>query len=248
MAARDTTLIRLQGRLADSLGVSLRAALDHAVYLPARATADSVARSLERGVDRATVELGRRIEGDLNRAAGRFVASNFDQLELRTGGLARTAGHELTGAIDRELSMILADAGDSLARRTVVGLANGLRTVLEPVLHEVMQSVTDSLRNRIRQVDTVVAGSRTVGGLRYGAWGVAGLAVVVAALVFWHWRRQRRALDALIDAVNARADPALHQAIRSCGGNAGLGDWLTTQVAARQRTRPIDDPGAGSVG
>ena len=110
-------------------------------------------------------------------------------------GSASTA-RTLTDEVNRALPSAFATAGDTLGQRLVAWLALGLRDVPDPVLHQIMQEVTDSLRSRIRHVDTTVAQAKTVGGLRYGLLG-GGLVIVLAAgvVAFAYWRRQGRAVS-----------------------------------------------------
>lgn len=98
-----------------------------------------------------------------------------------------------------------------------------------------MLEVRDSLRVRIGDVDRAVTESGTVSGMRY-AIVAAGATIVLAALLLAivHWRRQRRALHALIDAVETAGDEGIRQAVRTCAEEAGVHGWLTDRVAARR--------------
>lgn len=235
LVGRDTTLISLEQQLADSAGTFLGRAMARAVFEPARAVADTIGQLALARADSAAVRLAQRVETDLDESLQRLLTDNFDLLDRRGSGLAGATARQFLDVIGRELSEVLGQAGDSLAQRTVRGLALGLRSELEPVLHEVMQAVTDSLRNRIRQVDSTVARSQTVGGVKYTLLG--GIAIVLLGLGVigvGHWRRQRRALHAMIDAVNARGDPQLDEAVRSCAREAGVHTWLGDRIETRK--------------
>lgn len=226
LTARDTALFALERDLADSANAYLSRAFVTAVLDPARATSDSIAR-----------RLAQQVETDLSRSFQRLLAENFDVIDRRGAGVARATARTLTDELDPALPSLLARVGDTLAQRVVNGLALGLRDVVQPVLHEVMQEVTDSLRSRIREVDTTVVESRTVGRLRYGLIGALSVVLLVLAIVAYaHWRRQHRALDALIDAIQARPDPALHEAVRSCARDAGVAGWLGERLERRRES------------
>jgi len=233
IAARDTVVVDLERRLADSAAVFLDRAFRRAVLEPARAQWDSMAAGVGDAGDSAAVRVARRVRTDLNRSVQQLLHENLDVLDARGPRLARSTVLALTAELNRALPGALAAAGDTLGQRLVAGLALGIRDVLDPTLHRVMQEVTDSLRSRLRQVDTTVASSRTVGGLRYGLIGGSLVLIVAAGVVaFGHWRRQGRALDALVEAVNARSDPTLHETIQSCAHRAGVHDWLSDRLAA----------------
>lgn len=224
VTARDTALFALERGLADTAGAYLNQAFATAVLNPARATSDSIAR-----------RLAQQVETDLSRSFRRLLAENFDVIDRRGAGVARTTARTLTDELDPALPRLLARVGDTLAQRVVNGLALGLRDVVQPMLHEVMQEVTDSVRSRIREVDTTVVQTRTAGGLRYGLLvAIGGVLLIVAIIAYAYWRRQHRALNALIDAIHTRPDPALHEAIRSCARDAGVAAWLSERVERRQ--------------
>lgn len=221
------TLTRSAGRSLGTGAVEAVTSRDTALFALERGLADSAGAYLNQAFATAVP--------DLSRSFRRLLAENFDVLDRRGAGVARTTARTLTDELDPALPRLLARVGDTLAQRVVTGLALGLRDVVQPVLHQVMQEVTDSVRSRIREVDTTVIQSRTVGGLRYGLLGGIGVLLLVLFVVAYaHWRRQHRALDALIDAIHARPDAALHEAVRSCAREAGVSGWLSERVERRQ--------------
>jgi len=228
--------VAMEQRLSDSAGVFLSRAFETAVLDPARVRLDSFTVTVRRTTDSMATLVAQRVSTDLNESMQQLLGNNFDLLEVRAPLLARTTARALSSELNRLLPEAFGTAGDTLGQRLVAGLAVGLREVLDPALHKIMLEMTDSLRSRIRQVDTTVAQSRTLGGLRYGLIG-GGLVFVLAVgvLAFGHWRRQARALNALIDAIESRGDPALHERVRSCADQAGVHGWLSDRVTARRK-------------
>lgn len=235
LVGRDTTLIRVERQLADSAGTFLGRAMARAVFEPARAAADTIGELASARADGVAVRLAQRIETDLDQSLQRLLTNNLDLLDRRGGGLAGATARQFVDVIGSGLGEVLGQAGDSLARRTVRGLALGLRSELEPVLHDVMQAVTDSLRNRILQVDSTVVRSQTVSGAKYTVLGGTAVALLgLSVIALGNWRRQRRALHAMIDAVNARGDPQLDETVRSCARDAGVHTWLGDRIRTRK--------------
>ncbi len=238
VTTQDSALIALQRRLFDSASVFLNDAFETAVLDPARVQFDSVSVVMRGTADSITAILTERVSSDLNESVQQLLGENLDLLEVRAPLLARNTAEALTDELSKRLPSVLATIGDTLGQQLVAGITVGLREVLEPALHKIMVEVTDSLRLRIRQVDDTVAESDTLVGLRSALIG-GGLVLTfgIAFLVYGYSRRQRRALNALIDAIESRGDPDLHESVRSCADEAGVHDWLSDRVTARRKTK-----------
>ncbi len=235
LGREDSALFALERRLMDSAGVFLRREFAGAVVKPALRTWDGMRRGVRDEADTVAARLAARLRNDLNGSLQELLRDNLNALERRGTHLARAMADTLTDALGRGLTTRLAAAGDTLTLRVAMAVALGLEEVLRPALHAVMLDVRDSLRVRISDVDRAVAESRTVSGVRYalvGAGAAIVLAVVLVAVI--HWRRQRRALHALIDAVETAGDDGVRHAVRTCAEQVGVHGWLTDRVAARR--------------
>lgn len=234
IALDDTSLVQIERRLADSAGVFLGRALDEAVFVPMRATWDTMASTARTAADSAASSAARRVGEDFNLAVARLLNENLDLLESRSPGLARRTATAMTEELRRGLIGALSTAADTFAVRLVTGITIKLEETFEPALHAVMQSVTDSLRRRIEAVDTTVAESRTARGLRSSATVIGAVVLLALLLGLWvHARRQRRALRAMMDAVAARQDPALDDRVQECAREAGVQGWLNARMTDR---------------
>jgi len=238
LRAEDTTLIALDRRLADSTGAFLSREFAGAVLDPAQATWKNMRLAARREADGISADLEIRVRTGLDDALRQLLADNFDVLDARMSILATGVSQAFAEALGRDLSASLAPAGDTLVRRLIQSAAVGMERDLRPALHALMLEARDSLRVRIRDVDRAVAGSKTVSEVRYALFGAAGAALATGLLLaFGHWRRQGRALHALIDAVEKAGDDGTKRAVRTCAQEAGVHGWLSERVAARTAGR-----------
>jgi hypothetical protein len=240
---QDSALIAMEKRLLDTASERLNQTFETVVLEPARIQLDSLTVAIRASADSMALLFSRRIRTELNESVQLLLEENLDVLENRAPLLARATARELSLELNRTLPGAFAAVGDTLGKQLVAGLAIGLRDALEPALHKIMLEVTDSLRIRIRQVDTTFAESKTLGGLRYTIIGGSLVFLLgIGALAFGYWRRQGRALNALIDATLARGDPELHESITDCAKQAGVHNWLTDRVTSRRsgRSAPKD--------
>ncbi len=238
---QDSTLLALEKRLLDTASAHLDKTFQSIVMEPVREQIDSLTTAITGVSDSISLRFAKRIRTELNESVRQLLTENLDLLEGRAPGLARNTARELSLELSRTLPGAFAAVGDTLGKRLVEGLVVGLRDALEPALHQIMVEVTDSLRIRIRQVDTTFAQSKTFVGLKYAIYGGSLVLVIsVGALAFGYWRRQSRALNAIIDATQAQGDPQLHESISACAKEAGVHDWLSGRVTARKGDR--DNP------
>lgn len=236
VVSQESTLVALQGRLADSAGVYLGREFREAVITPARATWDTMARQVGSAADSSAVRLAAGIRGPVDEAVEQLLERSFDVIEARTDRLARMLPSAATPGLERSLATSFGVVGDTLAHHLSAGLAEGLEEQLRPALHALMRDLSDSLRVRVGELDRTVAESSTVGGVRSFLVGSAAALVLAALLaMLLSWRRHRRALDAMLDAVRLADDPKLHDAVRGCAGEAGIEGWLAGRAAARRR-------------
>ena len=233
--SEDSLLFALERRLTDTAGVLLRREFAGAVLTPARQTWDGMRGDFRDDADTVTAHVAAHLRDELNESLQELLRDNLGVLERRGTHLAGAMADTLTDALGRGLTTRLAAAGDTLTLRVARAVALSLDEVLRPALHAVMLDVRDSLRVRIGDVDRAVAESGTVSGLRYTLVG-AGTAIVLAVLLvaLVHWRRQRRALQALIEAVATAGDDGVRQAVRTSAEKAGVHGWLTDRLAARR--------------
>ncbi len=244
VAKKDSTLLELERRLMDSASAHLDRTFQLIVMEPVRNQMDSLTIAIGGVSDSIALRFARSVRTELNESVHQLLTENLDLLEGRATLLARNTARELALELSRTLPGAFAVVGDTLGKRLVEGLAIGLRDALEPALHKIMVEVTDSLRIRIRQVDTTFAQSKTFVGLQYAIYGGSLVFVLgIGAMAFGYWRRQSRALNAIIDATQARGDPELHESINACAKEAGVHDWLSGKVTARHRGRnnPTDN-------
>lgn len=247
VTARESTLVALEQRLADSAGVFLRREFREAVIEPARATWDTMGRQVRTEAESASVRLAAGIRGSLTAATTELLERSFDVIESRADRVAARVPEAASPALERGLARSFGAVGDTLAHHLAVGLATGLEEQLQPALHALMRDLSDSLRARVGELDRTVVESSTVSGARSFLIGSA-VALVLVALVLasLSWMRHRRALHAMIDAVQLSDDAKLHDSIRGCAGEAGVGTWLRSRIAARQRERNDGWAGSGS--
>lgn len=238
----DSTLFALERRLTDSIGVFLEQEFTGSVLNPARRTWEEMRAGVRDEADTVAARLAVQLRGDLNGSLQELLRDNLDVVERRGTRLAGAMADTLTDALGRGMTTRLAAAADTLTLRLATAVALSLEEVLSPALHDIMLDVRDSLRVRIGDVDRAVAESRTVSGVRSAFIG-AGAAIVLALtlLAGAHMRRQRRALHALIDAVETAGDEGVRHAVRTCAEQVGVHGWLTDRVAAR-RGPPAESP------
>ncbi|GMR12369.1 MAG: hypothetical protein BMS9Abin29_0558 [Gemmatimonadota bacterium] len=231
----DSTLFALERRLTDSVGVFLQREFAGSVLNPARRTWDEMRAGVRDEADTVAAHLAVQLQSDLNHSLQKLLRDNLTVVELRGTRLARAMADTLTDALGRGMTTRLAASADTLTLRLATAVALSLEEVLPPALHSIMLDVRDSLRVRISDVDRAVADSRTVSGVRSALVG-AGAAIVLALMLFAivHMRRQRRALHALIDAVETAGDEGVRHAVRTCAEQVGVHGWLTDRVAARR--------------
>ncbi len=236
LVAQESTLISMEGRLADSVGVYLGREFREAVLSPARATWDSMTRQVRAEADSSSVRLAQGVRGSLSEAVEQLLERSFDVIDSRASRLSRTLPAVATPALERSLASSFGLVGDTLAHHLSVGLAAGLQEQLQPALHALMRDLTDSLRARITDLDRTVSESSTVSQVRSFAVGsAAALAIATIFALLLSWRRHRRALDAMLDAVQLSDDERVHEAVRGCARQAGVGGWLAARAAARKR-------------
>ncbi len=238
IVSEESTLVALQRRMADSAGAFLRSEFVSAVVDPARATWEDMRRGVRAETDSVAKHLAIQLRNDLNRSFQELIRTNLDILDTRGPRLARAVADTLTEALGRSLTAQLIAVSDTVTFRFATAVAVGLENVLRPALHGLMIDLRDSLQVRIGDVDRAVAESRTVAGVRYALLGTGialGLAMLLAAGGYW-WR-QRRALHAMIDAVEIIGDQGTRDAVHSCAKDAGVHGWLSDRVAARRRTK-----------
>lgn len=236
LVERENALIAIERRLADSVGVYLNREFSNAIVAPARATLDTMLHQMRAEADSSSIRLAAAVRGPLSEALRQLLEGSFDVIEARTNRLGRTLPEAATPGIERALATSFGAVGDTLAHHLSVGLAAGLQERLQPALHTLMRDLTDSLRARVADIDRSVVESSTVSGARSFLVGLAVAVALSAVLVMlWSWRRHRRALHAMLDAVNLTGDETIHEAVRGCAGQAGVEDWLAAQALARRR-------------
>lgn len=235
LAARESTLVALEDRLADSVGVYLGREFSEAVIAPARATWDAMARQVRDEADSSSVRLAEGIRGPVSDAIEQLLERSFDVVEARAARLARTLPDAATPGLERSLAASFGIIGDTLAHHLSAGLAAGLEEQLRPALHALMRDLSDSLSVRVGELDRTVAESSTVGGVRTVLVGLAAVLVIGGVLaMLLSWLRHRRALHAMLDAVRLTDDPRVDDAVRGCAGKAGVGSWLAARAASRR--------------
>lgn len=235
----DTTLHALTRELADSAGAALRIEFAAAVLNPARETWRGMRGDLKGDVDGMRQDVGVWVRSDLSAAVGQAVSHNADILDQRLAGAAGATSRALTVALAEALTGRLAGAGDTLVLGLLRTLAAGIDSELKPTIHSLMREVRDSLQLRIQDVDRTVAESRSLSGLRAALIGFGVVALIAALVVLvGHRRRQDKALEALIDAIDASGDEGVRTTVRAFAAEAGVHGWLSDRVASRRACRP----------
>jgi hypothetical protein len=186
-------------------------------------------------VDSSSARLAASVEGSLSEAFQELLERNFDVIETRANRLAGTLPDALTPGLERGLATSFGALGDTLAHHLSTGLATGLRDQLQPALHALMRDLTDSVRARVAEIDRTVVETSTVGGARSFLVGSAvALGGVAALIMLLSWRRHRRALHAMLDAVQLSGDERVREAVRGCAGEAGVEEWLAARAVSRR--------------
>ena len=235
LGERESTLIAIEQRLADSVGAYLSREFDEAVLAPARETWDTMARQVRAEADSSSARLAESVQGLLSEALQELLESSFDVIETRAIRLGRTLPDALTPGLERGLATSFGAVGDTLAHHLSEGLATGLQVQFQPALHALMRDLTDSLRARVAEIDRTVVESSTVSGARSFLVGsAAALALVAALTMLFSWLRHRRALHAVLDAIQLTGDETIHEAVRGCAGQAGVEDWLAARAVSRR--------------
>lgn len=235
LTARESTLVAMERRLADSAGAYLRREFQGAVIAPARATWDTMARQVRAEADSSAARVAQAVRGSISDAVGELLERSFDVVEARAARLGRTVPDAATPALERSLAISFGAVGDTLAHHLSAGLAVGLEEQLRPALHALMRDLSDSLRARVGDLDRTVVESSTVSGARSFLVGSAvALLAAAAVLTLLSWRRHRRALHAMLDAVELTGDEHVRETVRGCAGQAGVGDWLASRAASRR--------------
>lgn len=85
----ETTLVALEGRLADSAGAYLRREFQGAVIAPARATWDDMARQVRAEADSASARVAHAVRGSISEALEELLDRGFDVIEARADRLSR---------------------------------------------------------------------------------------------------------------------------------------------------------------
>ena len=238
LTERESTLIAIEQRLADSVGAYLSREFSEAVIAPARETWDTMVGQVRAEADSSSVRLAEGVQGPLSEALQELLERSFDVIETRANRLGRSLPDAMTPALERGLATSFGAVGDTLAHHLSAGLATGLQEQFRPALHALMRDLTDSLRARVTEIDRTVAESSTVSGARSFLVGSAvALALVAALTMLLSWRRHRRALHAMLDAVQLTDDERMHEAVRGCAGQAGVEDWLAARAVSRRRRK-----------
>lgn len=237
----DSAVVALQRELADSARVYVQEAFERAVVAPAEDAFAGIRRDARTEVD----SLGERFKAVLREGLDETLPAgidrNADLLQPRMDGLGETFGRSLATGLTRGVAEELRPAADSLVAGMIEVAALGVQTELQPAIHAMMMSLRDSLEARIRDMDRAVAESRTFSGLRYVMFG-AITALLLAALGFAlsQLRRGRRALYAMIDAIENAGHEGTKRAVLQRTRDAGVAGWLEDRIRKRVRVNPRD--------
>jgi len=242
-AARESTLVAMERRLSDSAGAFLEGALRRAAIGPVLAAFDSMSVRSRAEVDSLSAGLASGIREHLGDALREVLTESFDVMDTRASQFGRTVADATTAELERGLASALGTAADTLAHRLVDELVLGLQDRLKPTLHTLMREVTDSLRARVGDVDRSVSESSTVSRLRALVL-VAGSALFLLAglALLMSWRRHRRALHAVLEAIELADDEDLRRTVGRCAGEAQVEGWLASKVVSRRRRRGPSPP------
>lgn len=227
LQAEDTAIVALQRQLADTAFAIVAREFRSAVLDPAtqtwagmraaaRAEADTLGGTLEES-------LARSLENTLPQGIETNGALVQEQVRAIVAGFAE----EFAAGLGVGMQTAIAPALDTLTRVVVRSTARGLEDDLRPSVHALMLEIRDSLELRIGDVDQAVSESQTVSELRFALYGAAiMLLILISVVATLGWRRRGRAVEALLDAIEAGDHGPTKQAAARCAREAGVGDWL----------------------
>ncbi len=241
ITARESTLVAMERRLADSAAAYVGREIREDVFIPARTTWDSMGLRARAEVDSMSARAATRIRDDLQAAVREALSGSFDLIETRTARLGRQAPASAAEGVSGPMARAFGAVGDTLAHHFVASLATGLEERLRPSLHAVMQEMTDSLQARVGEVDRSVSDSSTLNTLEALLLGVGVTVLAAIGLLGWlSWRRQRQALESVLEAIDREGNPELHRTVADCAGRAGVGEWVAGRLYSRRDCCPPD--------
>jgi len=172
----DSVVVALQRRLVDSAAVVLEADFRRAVLDPSRESWSEMRQGLRDEAD----SLAGRLDVMLREVSEETLPAGIERsaslMEIRMGDLGEAFAARFAAALGEGVSTQLRPATDSLLASMMRATVLGLETDLKPAVHALMLDVRDSLELRIGDVDRAVAGSQTVGELRYALYGAGTMA------------------------------------------------------------------------
>lgn len=223
--AEDSVLLTLQERLADSALAIVATEFRSDVLTPAEETWEGMRLAARAEGDTLAERLTRTLESAVERTLPMAIGT----MGTKTEAQVRTLSAALTSELALGVTSELAPALDSLMRGMIRSAVRGMEDDFAPATHRLMMELRDSLASRIRDVDTAVVESRTVGWLVFVLIGAG--ATILAGLAFGAthgWRRRSRAVEALLDAIAAGGHPGTREAAAACAREAGVHGWLAT--------------------
>ena len=236
LQAEDTAVVALQQQLADTAFAIVAREFREAVLSPATDTWSEMRAAARAEADTLGDVLAASLDRSLQRTLPNGLQANGGVLDQQMRIVAETFTREFTAGLGRGMRDAIGPALDTLARVVIRSTSTGIEDDLRPVMHRLMLEVRDSLEARIDDVDQAVSTSRTVSGFRSALYG-AGLTLLAVAVVVatTGWRRRARALEALLDAIEAGDHAPTKEAAATCAREAGVDSWRHQRLKGRWR-------------